>query len=988
MNQLMKRGLALLLVLVLSISLLPAISISASADDISYVTSSSGYIYNWGTRGETATFLSPNAKAFYAEHASYEELSSYTGSTDRSSVPSSSLYKTLQSLMKGAQTHQTSYSETKELYRYTDCQESGKINGGAISSFYSGTSIGPSWDGGWNREHTWPNSKGLGGNDENDIMMLRPTSISENSSRGNTAYGKSSGYYNPNNESNGKYDLRGDVARIFLYVYVRWGNTTYAWGTSGVMESVDVLIEWMTVDPVDTWELGRNDAVESITGTRNVFVDYPELCFLLFGRSIPDGYSSPSGGVSSDCGHNNFASSVVAATCTAGGYTLYTCQTAGCEYSYKGNTVAAKGHSYTSGVCTVCGETEPLKPTYATEIATNTPYKLGLYSTSASSEYYFTGTMTGYYGATDTSYENGVDVYVESTTGGYHIYFKDSNNNKKYINLVISGTHYNFTFDSTATSVYTWDSSKNTLVTELSGEACYIGTYGSYFTMSVLRSSKAQASDYIARFYTLGEGTVTPGPGSGSDNPPAACEHSYVSVVTAPTCTKDGFTTYTCAKCADTYTGNKTNAIGHNYVNSTCTVCGATQSSSDTATISFASTDNRTELTTSRQVWEQNGITVTNDKAASSSNVADYSNPVRFYASSALTIKASGNITTIVFECFSTSYANTLAASIGALATASAEKVTVELDGTSDTFEIEKFNAQVRVNSITVTCAQAAAPEGCQHTNTVTDSAVAATCTDSGLTAGKRCSDCGEVIVVQVVIPAFGHTAADAVEENKVSPTCTSGGSYNSVVYCAACNVKISSEYTTVPALGHNVVVDKASAPTCTETGMTEGTHCSKCKEVIVAQQVIPATGHVDTDPKDYVCDECGTDICIVHSEITVPGVAPTCTETGLTEGKKCSICGEITVKQEIIPVIAHSYKDGECECGAVDPNYVPPTDDTPDDNQTPDNTDTPDGPVVTVHDHSNCETTGWKAFWNAIANFFRRLTGGKEKCVCGEFYE
>ena len=67
--------------------------------------------------------------------------------------------------------------------------------------------------------------------------MLRPTATSENSSRSNTAYGESGSYYDPNDESSGTYNLRGDCARIVLYVYVRWGNTSYMWGTSGVMES-------------------------------------------------------------------------------------------------------------------------------------------------------------------------------------------------------------------------------------------------------------------------------------------------------------------------------------------------------------------------------------------------------------------------------------------------------------------------------------------------------------------------------------------------------------------------------------------------------------------------------------------------------------------------------------------------------------------------------------------------------------------------------
>ncbi len=299
MKQLMKRGGAMLLALILCISLFAAFP--AEAATVSYVTVNvSGYgqvIKNWGNRGEEATFLSQNAVQFYEDNqTSYAELSGYTGASSTSAVPSSALYSQLKTLMAGNHDEITSYADTKDLYQYTDCQNSGKTTN-KISSFYSGALIGPAWDSGstWNREHTWPNSKGLEGSDEDDIMMLRPTAVSENSSRGNKAYGESSGYYNPNSTSGGKYNLHGDVARIMLYQYVRWGNTKYMWGTSGVMESKDVLLRWMEEDPVDTWELGRNDSVESITGTRNVFVDYPELAFLLFDAEIPTDMTTPSG---------------------------------------------------------------------------------------------------------------------------------------------------------------------------------------------------------------------------------------------------------------------------------------------------------------------------------------------------------------------------------------------------------------------------------------------------------------------------------------------------------------------------------------------------------------------------------------------------------------------------------------------------------------------------------------------------------------------
>jgi len=286
-----RRGFSLFLALALCLS-----ALSGAAP----VAKAASYTYNWGAREDVADFADftrSTAEEWYAaEGTSYEELAQLSGSKTQSSVPSSALYRELKSLMTDAHDTKTSYDGTKSMYQYTDCQN----GGGSISSFYSGKSIGPGWGQGgeWNREHTWPKSKSLNGNsnggqDETDIMMLRPTSTSENSSRGNTAYGER--YYDPNNESGGKYNLHGDVARIVLYVYVRWGNTQYMWGASGVMESREVLLKWMEEDPVDTWELGRNDSVESITGTRNVFVDYPELGFLLFGEEVPAGYDTPSG---------------------------------------------------------------------------------------------------------------------------------------------------------------------------------------------------------------------------------------------------------------------------------------------------------------------------------------------------------------------------------------------------------------------------------------------------------------------------------------------------------------------------------------------------------------------------------------------------------------------------------------------------------------------------------------------------------------------
>ena len=297
MRNIQKRTLSLLVVIALLMSfIVPAVQIPASAATVTYKYSGS-YIYNWGIRDELATFLSPNAVSFYQSNGViYSDLAAMAGSATVSEVPSTPLYRELQDLMADNHDYKTGYDATRELYQYTDCQDNGNTTT-QISTFYTGKLVGPAWDSGktWNREHVWPNSKGLNGQDENDIMMLRPANPNTNSSRGNEAFGESGSYYDPNELGQ---NVRGDVARIALYQYVRWGNTSKMWGTSGVMESKEILLKWMEEDPVDTWEMGRNDSVESITGTRNVFVDYPELAFALFNEEVPEDYNTPSSGTS------------------------------------------------------------------------------------------------------------------------------------------------------------------------------------------------------------------------------------------------------------------------------------------------------------------------------------------------------------------------------------------------------------------------------------------------------------------------------------------------------------------------------------------------------------------------------------------------------------------------------------------------------------------------------------------------------------------
>ena len=137
-----------------------------------------------------------------------------------------------------------------------------------------------------------------------------------------------------------------------------------------------------------------------------------------------------------------------------------------------------------------------------------------------------------------------------------------------------------------------------------------------------------------------------------------------------------------------------------------CLLSFVSFATAEEATLSFADKANRTAFDTSHQVWEQNGITLTNNKGKSTSNVADYANPARFYKSSELIVETTQGMSKIVFNCNSNDYATALGTSIGSGATVASKDVTVELNGETS-FTIESLTGgQVRMNSLTVTFAE------------------------------------------------------------------------------------------------------------------------------------------------------------------------------------------------------------------------------------------------------------------------------------------
>lgn len=197
------------------------------------------------------------------------------------------------------------------------------------------------------------------------------------------------------------------------------------------------------------------------------------------------------------------------------------------------------------------------------------------------------------------------------------------------------------------------------------------------------------------------------------------------------------------------------------------------------------------------------------------------------------------------------------------------------------------------------------------HTEVI-DEAVAPTCTESGLTEGSHCSICGATVVAQEFVPATGHKYSSVLQ----AATCTEPGlETHTCIYCddsyevtldplghdygdwditleptcllagskrRDCRRSMCDHYETetIPALGHNPVPILKVWPTCTETGLTEGSKCMTCGTVLEVQRPIPALGHTLGE-------------WIIDTE-------PTVNSTG-SRHKECTFCGEV-IETEVIP--------------------------------------------------------------------------------------
>lgn len=420
---------------------------------------------------------------------------------------------------------------------YADCKTYGKTTdpgsgSNTVMEFYTHIDISNSkWDvsGGWNREHVW--AKSLSGNlwgttgGGSDLHHIRPAEKDLNNHRASKKYGEVGsggkeeytsvsnvlGGHSNSNTFEPLDNVKGDVARIVMYVYTHYNSYTYVGGTTngsggsgyfGQLKFTQVitassedaakrlLLEWNKLDPVDEIERVRNEAVYKIQGNRNPFIDNSSYADAIWG----DGSVTPP---EPPAELQSLSLNTTAVTLEKGRtYTLKATPNpanapSGVTWSSSDSSVA----TVSNGKITAKGEgtatitaTSTVKPSVsASATITVTPatvpdgdeltgiFNIALDLTAAADigkVLYFNGQMAQsyYFGTTETE-AAAAEVVVEKVGDGYTI-----ETGGKYLECLKSGTHINVTLQSSSSGTWKFNSELNTFTWGIDGTEYYLGT--------------------------------------------------------------------------------------------------------------------------------------------------------------------------------------------------------------------------------------------------------------------------------------------------------------------------------------------------------------------------------------------------------------------------------------------------------------------------------------------------------------------------------
>ena len=163
----------------------------------------------------------------------------------------------------------------------------------------------------WNREHIWPKSHGFPDEDDNaytDVHNLKPCDRSVNSSRGTKDFDFGGNQHSEASDCLTDSDsweppdyVKGDIARILFYMVVRYDpgvdheNNTFDLelvdyttpnNTEPILGKLSSLLDWHLSDPVDDFEINRNEIIFGFQQNRNPFIDHPNLVNYLWGDNV------------------------------------------------------------------------------------------------------------------------------------------------------------------------------------------------------------------------------------------------------------------------------------------------------------------------------------------------------------------------------------------------------------------------------------------------------------------------------------------------------------------------------------------------------------------------------------------------------------------------------------------------------------------------------------------------------------------------------
>lgn len=140
------------------------------------------------------------------------------------------------------------------------------------------------------------------------------------------------------------------------------------------------------------------------------------------------------------------------------------------------------------------------------------------------------------------------------------------------------------------------------------------------------------------------------------------------------------------------------------------------------------------------------------------------------------------------------------------------------------------------------------------HTGEIIDvEEVPATCSQKGLTAGRKCAECGFFVTPRFEIPTLSHKQEIIPS---IPSTCLLSGKTEGI-RCAICK-EILQEPQDLPLGGHTLKTIVGKQPSCVETGLTDGVVCELCHEEIQPQQTVDAVGH--TKHSEF-CEVCGESV-------------------------------------------------------------------------------------------------------------------------------